>query len=150
MVNQQTLQGNWNEIKGKLRNKWGQLTNDDLQQAHGNVDQLIGLIQRKTGEARNAIEKFLDESAADGAGGLNQAAETAREYAQQAIDTVQDRTKQAAQQVRKGYDQAAESVRRSYEQTEEMIKDRPAESAAVCFGVGMLCGVILGLALRSR
>src|SRR5262245_7846004 len=56
MVNQQTLQGNWNEIKGKLRSKWGQLTNDDLQTAHGNVDQLIGLIQRKTGEARSSIE----------------------------------------------------------------------------------------------
>ena len=46
MVNQQTLQGNWNEIKGKLRNRWGQLTNDDLQQAQGNVDQLIGQLQR--------------------------------------------------------------------------------------------------------
>ena len=62
MVNQQTLQGNWNEIKGKLRNKWGQLTNDDLQSVHGNVDQLIGLIQRKTGEARNSVEQFLEEA----------------------------------------------------------------------------------------
>jgi len=150
MVNQQTLQGNWNEIKGKLRNKWGQLTNDDLQQAHGNVDQLIGLIQRKTGEARSAVEKFLNEATADGAGTLNQVAETAREYAQQAVESVQDRSKQAAETFRKGYDQASQSFRKGYEQTEEMIKDRPAESAAVCFGVGMLVGVILGLALRSR
>jgi len=150
MVNQQTLQGNWNEIKGKLRNKWGQLTNDDLQQAHGNVDQLIGLIQRKTGEARSAVEKFLDDAAADGAGALNQVAETAREYAQQAVESVQDRSKQAAETFRKGYDQASQSFRKGYEQTEEMIKDRPAESAAVCFGVGMLVGVILGLSLRSR
>ena len=55
MVNQQTLQGNWNELKGKLREKWGQLTNEDLQVAQGNVDQLIGLIQRKTGEARSGM-----------------------------------------------------------------------------------------------
>lgn len=150
MVNQQTLQGNWNELKGKLRNKWGQLTNDDLQMAHGNVDQLVGLIQRKTGEARSAIEKFLDEATADGASAFNQAAETAREYAQQAVGAVQDKSKQAAETIRKGYDQASESFRRGYEQTESMIKDRPAESAAVCFGVGMLCGVILGLALRGR
>jgi uncharacterized protein YjbJ (UPF0337 family) len=150
MVNQQTLQGNWNEIKGKLRNKWGQLTNDDLQSAQGNIDQLVGLIQRKTGEARNSIEKFLEDATANGGSAFNQATETAREYAQQAMDTMQDRYGQAADQFRKGYDQAAESFRRSYEQTEEMIKDRPAESAAVCFGVGMLCGVILGLALRSR
>ena len=96
MVNQQTLQGNWNELKGKLRNKWGQLTNDDLQQAHGNVDQLIGLIQRKTGEARSSVEKFLEDATAGGAGAFGDAAETAREYAQQAMETVQERSKQAA------------------------------------------------------
>jgi len=139
MVNQQTLQGNWNEIKGKLRSKWGQLTNDDLQSAHGNIDQLIGLIQRKTGEARTSIEHFLEEATASGASALGQAAETAREFAQQAMETVQERSKQAV-----------ESVRHGYEEAEEMIKERPAESAAVCFGVGMLVGVILGLALRSR
>jgi len=139
MVNQQTLQGNWNEIKGKLRSKWGQLTNDDLQSAHGNIDQLVGLIQRKTGEARSSVEKFLEEATSSGASAFGQAAETAREYAQQAMETVQERSKQAADSVREGYEQA-----------EEMIKERPAESAAVCFGVGMLVGVILGLALRSR
>jgi uncharacterized protein YjbJ (UPF0337 family) len=150
MVNEQTLQGNWNELKGKLRNKWGQLTNDDLQMAHGSVDQLVGLIQRKTGEARSSIEKFLEDATAGGSGAFNQAADTAREYAHQAMDAMQDRSKQAVEQFRRGYDQAAEQFRRGYEQTEEMIKDRPAESAAVCFGVGMLVGVVLGLALRSR
>jgi len=150
MVNQQTLQGNWNELKGKLRNKWGQLTNDDLQQAHGNIDQLVGLIQRKTGEARSSVEKFLEEATAGGAGALSEAADTAREYAQQALETVQERSKQAAETFKKSYGQAAESVRQGYEEAEGLIKDRPAESAAVCFGVGMLVGVILGLTLRSR
>lgn len=150
MVNEQTLQGNWNEIKGKIRNKWGQLTNDDLQFAHGNIEQLVGLIQRKTGEARSAIEQFLEESTAGGASTISQAAETARQYAQQAMETVQERSKTAAESFRRNYGQAADSVRNGYGQAEEMIKERPAESAAVCFGVGMLCGVILGLALRSR
>src|SRR5215213_3556178 len=108
MVNEQTLQGNWNELKGKLRNKWGQLTNDDLQTAHGNVDQLIGLIQRKTGEARNSIEKFLDEATSGGASTFGQAAETAREYAQQAVESIQGRSKQATEQFRKSYDQASD------------------------------------------
>jgi len=148
MVNQQTLQGNWNEIKGKLRSKWGQLTNDDLQSAHGNIDQLVGLIQRKTGEARSSVEKFLEEATSSGASAFSQATDTAREYAQQAMDTVQERSKQAAETFRKGYSQATDSVREGYEQAEGMIRERPAESAAVCFGVGMLVGVILGLALR--
>src|SRR5437899_3320409 len=67
MINQQTLQGNWNEIKGKLRSKWGQLTNDELQSFDGNVDRLVGIIQRKTGEARNSVEHFLEEVSANGA-----------------------------------------------------------------------------------
>src|SRR2546428_14120072 len=111
MVNQQTLQGNWNEIKGKLRNRWGQLTNDDLQQAQGNVDQLIGLIQRKTGEARSSVEHFLEEATSGGAGAFSQATETAREYAQQAMENVQDRSRQAAEAFLRNYDQAVESVR---------------------------------------
>ena len=56
MLNQQTLQGNWNEIKGKLQSKWGTLTDDDIAIFNGNVDQLVGTIQRKTGEARASIE----------------------------------------------------------------------------------------------
>jgi uncharacterized protein YjbJ (UPF0337 family)/ElaB/YqjD/DUF883 family membrane-anchored ribosome-binding protein len=150
MVNEQTLQGNWNEIKGKLRNKWGQLTNDELQQAHGNVDQLIGLIQRKTGEARNSIERFLEDATAGGSAGFAQTAETAREYAQQAMETVQQRSQQAAETFRRGYGQATDSMRHGYEEAETMIRERPAESAAVCFGVGMVVGVVLGLALRGR
>ena len=58
-MNQQILVGNWNEIKGKLREKWGQLTDDDFQQIRGDAEQLIGVIQRKTGEAREAIEEYL-------------------------------------------------------------------------------------------
>lgn len=150
MVNQQTLQGNWNEIKGKLRTKWGQLTNDDLQSVHGNVDQLIGLIQRKTGEARGSVEHFLEDLTSNGSSAFNQASEAARDYAHQAMDTVQEKSKQAADTFRRGYQQASESMQHGYEQAEEMIKERPAESLAVCFGIGMVVGVLLGLTLRSR
>lgn len=139
MVNQQTLQGNWNEIKGKIRSKWGQLTGDDLQAFDGNVEKLVGLIQRKTGEARGAIEHYLDEISTNGASAIGQAAETVREYAHQAAGAVQESSKKAA-----------ETMRHGYEEAEKVIRDRPAESAAVCFGVGMVVGVLLGLTLRAR
>jgi uncharacterized protein YjbJ (UPF0337 family) len=139
MVNAQTLQGNWNEIKGKLRSHWGQLTNDELQTFSGNVDQLVGTIQRKTGEARSAIEKYLEEVSANGASALGQASETVREYAQQAAGAMQETSKKAA-----------ESMRQGYEDAEEMIRQRPGESVAVCFGVGMVVGLLLGLAVRGR
>ncbi len=139
MVNQQTLQGNWNEIKGKLRSKWGQLTNDDVQNFDGNVERLVGLIQRKTGEARGSVEKYLDELTSNGASGLSQAAETAREYASQAAESLQEGSKYAADQMRHGYEEA-----------ERMVKERPAESLAVCFGAGVVIGLLLGVTMRSR
>ena len=66
MINQTTLKGNWNEIKGKLRSHWGQLSNDDIQAFNGNVDQLVGLIERKTGETRAAVEDYLDQLTENG------------------------------------------------------------------------------------
>jgi uncharacterized protein YjbJ (UPF0337 family) len=139
MVNAQTLQGNWNEIKGKLRNRWGQLTNDELQQFSGNVDQLVGTIQRKTGETRNAIEHYLEELSESGASTFSRASEAVRDYAQQASGAVQETSRKAADSMRQGYAGA-----------EHMIRERPGESMAVCFGVGMLIGVVLGLTMRSR
>lgn len=139
MVNQQTLQGNWNEIKGKLRTKWGQLTSDELQSFDGNVEQLVGMIQRKTGEAKSKVEKYLEEVSANGSSMLGQAAQTAGEYAQQAAETIQQTSKQAV-----------ETVQHGYEETEKIVRQRPLESVAVVFGVGIVVGVLVGLSLRSR
>lgn len=139
MINQQTLQGNWNEIKGKLRTKWGQLTNDELQTFDGNVERLVGVIQRKTGEARGAVEHYLEEVSANGASTISHATEAVRDYAQQAAERVQETSKQAA-----------ETMRHGYEEAEKVVRQRPAESVAVCFGAGVLLGVVVGLVLRSR
>ena len=62
MVNAQVLQGQWNQVRGELKKKWGQLTEDDLRFNNGNIDQLVGKIQQRTGEAREAIEQFLERS----------------------------------------------------------------------------------------
>jgi uncharacterized protein YjbJ (UPF0337 family) len=150
MVNQQTLQGNWNEIKGKLRSKWGALTNDDVQSFNGNVDQLVGLIQRKTGEARSSIEGYLEEVSSKGAGAFSQAAESARQYAGQAAETARQYAGQATETIQESSKHAAESFRHGYEQAEEMVRERPMESLAVCFGAGVFVGMIMGVLMRGR
>ena len=61
MIDQQILSGNWREVSGKLKAKWGQLTDNELQAFNGNVEQLVGRIQEKTGESRAAVEQFLDQ-----------------------------------------------------------------------------------------
>ncbi len=139
MINQEVLQGNWNEIKGKLRSKWGQLTNDDVQNFDGNIDRLTGLIQRKTGEGREAVERYLKEVTASGSSGIGQTAEAVRDYAQQASERIQE-----------GAQQAAESVRQGYGEAEEMVRRRPSEAAAVCFGAGVLTGLVVALLIHRK
>ena len=56
------IKGDWNITKGKLREKWGALTDSDLLYAEGKHDELIGRIQKRTGETREAVEKAVKES----------------------------------------------------------------------------------------
>ena len=56
------IKGDWNIAKGKLKQKWAQLTDDDLQYADGKCDELLGRIQKRTGETLEAVEKAIKES----------------------------------------------------------------------------------------
>ena len=77
MINAQQLQGHWNEVRGKIRRKWGQLSNDDLAEFRGNVDELVGTIQRKTGVARAQVESYLSSLSEEFSNGGFQATATA-------------------------------------------------------------------------
>jgi uncharacterized protein YjbJ (UPF0337 family) len=139
MLNTQVLQGHWNEVRGQLKKRWGQLTDDDLKFASGNVDQLIGRIQQKTGEGREAIERFLDDLTSQGASAISQATESVGQYARYATD-----------QVREGYNRISDQFGRQYEASQDLIRENPAGSVATAFGIGILIGVVIGMALRSR
>lgn len=57
-MNKLQIKGNWNQVKGKLKQKYGQLTDDDLQYAEGKEEELLGRLQSKTGKAK---EDLLEE-----------------------------------------------------------------------------------------
>ncbi len=61
-MNKLELFGDWNIIKGKIKQKWATLTDDDLQFIEGKEEELIGRIQKRTGEARAAVEHAIHES----------------------------------------------------------------------------------------
>jgi uncharacterized protein YjbJ (UPF0337 family) len=61
-MNTLEIKGDWNITKGKLKQKWAKLTDDDLQYAEGKQDELIGRIQKRTGETRDAVEKAVKEA----------------------------------------------------------------------------------------
>jgi ElaB/YqjD/DUF883 family membrane-anchored ribosome-binding protein len=85
------------------------------------------------------VEEYLQELTDSGASFASKAADTVREYAHGAQKTVQDAAKSATDTVKAGYAFA-----------EETVQKRPVESLAVCFGAGLITGVVVGLMLRSR
>ena len=55
------IKGNWNEIKGKLKQKYGQLTDDDLKFAEGKEDELFGRLQQRLGKKKEEIRREIEE-----------------------------------------------------------------------------------------
>jgi len=58
-MNTTEIKGNWNEIKGKLKQKFADLTDDDLLYEEGKEDELYGKIQQKTGKTKDEITKWF-------------------------------------------------------------------------------------------
>lgn len=157
MVNQQVLAGKWNEVSGNIKEKWGKLSDDDLRTFNGNVDQLVGQIQRKTGETRQVIEEFLGEVADetsgaaaairdkvhDAASKVHDAASKVNERVHETAGKVQDAATETARQ---GYD----ALRQGYAEAERTIQERPAQSMAVAFGLGAVAGIGIALLLRNE
>jgi uncharacterized protein YjbJ (UPF0337 family) len=60
MATKLELKGNWNELKGKLKQKYGQLTDDDLSFSEGKEDELFGRLQQKLGKTKEAIRDEIE------------------------------------------------------------------------------------------
>ena len=56
-MNKDIIEGNWKQLKGKVRQQWGQLTDDDFDVIAGKRDQLLGRIQERLGISRDEAEK---------------------------------------------------------------------------------------------
>jgi ElaB/YqjD/DUF883 family membrane-anchored ribosome-binding protein len=121
-----------------LHERWGALNEDDLKNSRGNVDQLVGTIQRRTGETKDTVQHVLEEIVEAYAGTTQQAAEAVRKFAGRAAESMQDAT-----------EQASEAMRSSMRQSREMVREHPMEAILTCFGAGVVTGVVVGLLFRS-
>lgn len=63
-MNWDTVKGHWKQMTGKVKEEWGDLTDDEITEAEGDRDQLVGKIQAKYGIAKEEAEKQVDEFAA--------------------------------------------------------------------------------------
>jgi uncharacterized protein YjbJ (UPF0337 family) len=58
-VNQDTLKGQWNQLKGQVRKQWGKLTNDEVDQIRGDAEILIGKLQEHYGYSREQAQREI-------------------------------------------------------------------------------------------
>ena len=115
------LRHEWKGIRSAVRQRWGQLTDDDLIIHGGNVDQFLNRLHKKTGAELPAIESYLAEL-------LYGSASPAARYAVEARERLQEETAHAARLVRR----------------------RPAGSVGSAVLVGLVVGLVVGLAMRRR
>ena len=137
-INVQGLQGHWNQLKGELKKRWGQLSEDDLKWSGGNIDQLVGRIQQRTGETREAIESYLDQLTSQGSSAISSAVESVGSYAQEVSHRLRDHYGDISEQAREGYVSARDVVSRN-----------PVPWIGLAFGIGLLTGVLMGGSIGS-
>lgn len=60
-MNKDTLEGNWKQFKGSVKETWGDLTDDEITQIEGNREKLAGKLQERYGHAKDEAEKQIDD-----------------------------------------------------------------------------------------
>ena len=138
MIDAAILQGRWNEIKGNLIQHWGELSDDDLAKFKGNVNQLVGLIQRKTGESGKAIRKHLEQLTDDVTSVANDALEAGREGVNRSAVSAGAVAERISGRVSERLGDA-----------EDFVRERPSETLAIVFGAGVCLGLFLRSLVRS-
>lgn len=135
MATKQEITGRWNTLAGAVKEKYGQITDNELAQIRGNVDQLIGLIQRKTGQTREQIEAFIHECG---------------ESCESLMGRVSDYASSAGETLKDGYDTMAEQTKRGYNESVKTLSRHPLESVGTAFGVGLVAGLLIGISMGAQ
>lgn len=139
MITRMEMQGYWNQLKGQIRDRWGEITDDDLQRAQGNTERVVGIIQEKTGESRREIENFISSVIQEGETMAGQVKQRGREYLGQAAKAAED-----------GYHQIEHQLEAGYDEARQLVKKYPSESLLIAAGVGALAGVAMCLLMRPN
>lgn len=151
----------WNQIKGKLRQKFGQLTDDDVNFAEGKGEEMLGRLQSKLGMGAAEINTLLHKLKADSdetsgtvrskiASAKAVAGEMADDLKGKAGDAMEDlkhaasaKTDEFKGQAGEVYDQAKQKARTLHEDAEEYVRQKPRESLLTAVAIGFVAGLLI-------
>ena len=139
MITKEEVQGNWNSFVGGVQKRYSEITHDDLAAVKGNIQQMAGVIQRKTGQARAEIESYLQSLSSDASGAINNVSEMASNMASRANDGLRD-----------GYNYVTDKSQEGYDNARATVRQKPIETLAIAFGVGVVAGLVAGCSVFGR
>lgn len=129
------VEGNWKQIKGTVKERWGKLTDDDLTAIAGRRDQLEGLIQERYGYARERARNEIEDWARSIETSLEEQIASLRSGIQTLSSTVE---RIAEEQFPRARSKAEEALN----DAEEAFKRNPVVVVAIALGLGFLIGML--------
>lgn len=148
-----TFDNRWDEIKGQLKQRYGQLTDDDLTFVEGKGEELLARLREKLGVSSEDLNAVLDEAYAAGGrldAARQKAGEIAAEVRAKAADAVDELKNhagvafdQAKAQAGVVYGQARQQARGFWHDGEEYIRHNPKESLVVALFAGFVAGLLI-------
>jgi ElaB/YqjD/DUF883 family membrane-anchored ribosome-binding protein len=139
MITKEQVSGKWNAIVRSVKEKFNQITGDELNRVQGDTSELIALVQRKSGQSREWVEAFLANIGESTENAVERISSTASQFASNASAAISE-----------NYDHLADGAHRGYDYTRKTVSRRPFESIAIALGAGVLTGLIVGLSMASK
>ena len=137
MVSQAVLHENWNDIRATLKSKWRQLTDHDLGRFTGTADQLVNLIQQRSGQAKSEIENQLEDIIAQ-----------ERSATDQIVGALHNTGSLAADLLQENDDHACDKLVRGYREATTFVRGNPGAAVVILFASGLLAGLGIAMLLR--
>ena len=135
------VEGDWKRMKGKVKEQWGLLTDDDLTAIGGRKDQLEGKIQERYGYGKDQVRKEIDSWFSSTALVANDNAEELAEQIEAIRADIQSLTSTVSRVANKQLGQAQDKAVEAMSNAEDAIRENPVSAVAIAAGLGFLFGV---------
>jgi len=135
------VEGDWKRIKGKVKEQWGLLTDDDLTAIGGRKDQLEGKIQERYGYGKDQVRKEIDSWFSSTALVANDNAEELADQIEAIRADIQSLTSTVSRVANKQLGQAQDKAVEAMSNAEDAIRENPVSAVAIAAGLGFLFGV---------
>lgn len=142
-MNTFTFDGSWNRIKGKLKQKYAQFTDEDLVFVEGKAGELLGRLQTKLGLTEDAVIGLLNgmkESAVNFGEGVRDKVSEATARVGEVVGNAKAKVTEAAGEA---YDHARQSARTLQGRAESYVAEQPLKALLTALAVGFVAGILI-------